>query len=58
MTERAVWRAVSCSGIESAGRREQRGNTTAGRQDKARFLAAGTSFLSFCLHIVFAGLAL
>jgi hypothetical protein len=22
-------------------------------QDKARFLAAGTSFLSFCLHIVF-----
>ena len=28
------------------------------RQDKARFLAAGTSFLSFCLHIVFAGLAL
>jgi len=25
-----------------------------GGQDKARFLAAGTSFLSFCLHIVFA----
>src|SRR5437879_4607979 len=24
-----------------------------GRQDKARFLAAGTSFLSFCLHIGF-----
>lgn len=26
-----------------------------GRQDKARFLAAGTSFLSFCLHIVLCG---
>jgi hypothetical protein len=24
-----------------------------GRQDKASCLAAGTSFLSFCLHIVF-----
>lgn len=29
-----------------------------GWQDKARFLAAGTSFLSFCLHIVFALLGL
>jgi hypothetical protein len=28
------------------------------RQDKASCLAAGTSFLSFCQHIVFAGLAL
>jgi hypothetical protein len=28
------------------------------RQDKASCLAAGTSFLSFCLHVVFAGLAL
>jgi hypothetical protein len=27
-------------------------NTTAGRQDKAGFPAAGTSFLSVCLHIV------
>jgi hypothetical protein len=27
-----------------------------GRQDKARFLASRTPFLSFCLHIVFAPL--
>ena len=32
-------------------------DATAGRQDKAKFLAAGALFLSFCLHIVFAGLA-
>ena len=31
-------------------------NISRGWQDKARFLAAGTSFLSFCLHIVFAPL--
>ena len=37
------------------GRREQ-GDISRGWQDKARFLAAGTSFLSFCLHIVFAPL--
>jgi hypothetical protein len=38
-------------------RREQ-GKTDRGWQDKARFLAAGTSFLSFCLHIGFTRLSL
>jgi hypothetical protein len=35
MTGCAVWRAIACSGIEAAGRRGQRGNTTAGRRDKS-----------------------
>lgn len=29
----------------------ERPNARLGRQDKARFLAVGTSFLSVCLHI-------
>ena len=35
MTGFAVWRAIACSGIKAAGRRGQRGNTTAGRRDKS-----------------------
>jgi hypothetical protein len=39
-------------------RRELTLHARLGRQDKASCLAAGTSFLSFCLHIVFARLGL
>lgn len=35
MTRGAGWRAMTCSGMESAGRRGQRGKTTAGRRDKS-----------------------
>ena len=50
---------LSKSGART-GRLQQssKAGKTARRQDKARFLATGTSFLSFCLHIVFARLAL
>jgi hypothetical protein len=43
---------AACFGV----RQEGAGSISRGWQDKARFLAAGTSFLSFCLHIVFAPL--
>jgi hypothetical protein len=56
MTECASSHVLACPGEEWAETRGQWGNTTAGRQDKASCLAAGTSFLSVCLHIVFARL--
>ena len=40
----------------SESHQEAQGEIDRGWQDKARFLAAGTSFLSFCMHIVFAPL--
>jgi hypothetical protein len=43
---RVCWLGSWALGTSDRGRR--------GRQDKASCLAAGTSFLSFCLHIVFA----
>jgi hypothetical protein len=39
--------------VEEMRRNKLTLNARLGRQDKARFLAAGTSFLSFCLHIGF-----
>ena len=46
--ERCLFREIA-----KKRRRELTLHARLGRQDKARFLAAGTSFLSFCLHIVF-----
>src|SRR5436190_6741386 len=43
--------------VEERRRRELTLQARLGRQDKARFLAAGTSFLGFCLHIGFVELA-
>lgn len=54
----ALCRILSWTAPCSAMGQVVEGSTVHGRQDKARFLAAGTSLLSFCLHIVFAGLAL
>jgi len=44
--------------VEEKRRNELTLPTRLGRQDKASCLAAGTSFLSICLHIIFARLGL
>ena len=54
MIQIVLHRSLSLVIACSDGMQWERGDTSHGWQDKARFLAAGTSFLSFCLHIVFA----
>jgi hypothetical protein len=46
---RGLSKVVACPSVSTG----EQGKTDRGWQDKAGFPAAGTSFLSFCLHIVF-----